>query len=593
MGKDEDGEFIEIYNNFTEEMDLTGWSLDDKIDAGSSPYFLSGKILAHEYQVFYYSETKIILNNDADEVNLINPQGEIISSVKYTNAPEGKSWGLLADKYQWLDNLTPGAKNTSPPKIVDFQASRNFIAYNKDAEIDFKVEAIAFDAQIEKIEISLPYPFPQKILVGEEWQYLENQINAPQEMQIEVLVTDSDDQVAIAKISLYFYEDFSSIVMNEIYPNPENGEEFIEIFNQSSLSKNLAYYQLDDGMGGSKPFIFSKEQTIPAWGYLVGYKSQTNIILNNDTDSARFIDPLGKVVAEINYTKTERGKSYNLFIDNFEKKWSWSALKTPGAKNEKIVYSQAIYISEILPNPIGKDEDGEFIEIYNSSNFIIDLSGWALDDEIGAGSNQYIFKDTIILPKSFLYILRSQNNIILNNDRDSVNLIDPDGKVVSSINYSATGKEGWSYSLILGNFFWTLEPTPGKENVLIQIEKKAIATVNPANSILNISQSEENTIIINDSSKIITEKIIVVKQSTNKILQITGDIVDYFIEPFLPKTAFASEQDKSILGAQTQKHFSNSRRFSIVRYVILSLFLIGIINLCKNLLFLIRLTRKE
>lgn len=38
-------------------------------------------------------------------------------------------------------------------------------------------------------------------------------------------------------------------------------------------------------------------------------------------------------------------------------------------------YPSGVFINEILPNPAGADETNEWIELYNSNNFVVDLSG--------------------------------------------------------------------------------------------------------------------------------------------------------------------------------------------------------------------------
>ncbi|MCX6784858.1 MAG: lamin tail domain-containing protein, partial [Candidatus Komeilibacteria bacterium] len=42
---------------------------------------------------------------------------------------------------------------------------------------------------------------------------------------------------------------------------------------------------------------------------------------------------------------------------------------------------QKIVISDLLPNPTGADEKGEFIELYNPNLMAIDLDGWKLQDQ--------------------------------------------------------------------------------------------------------------------------------------------------------------------------------------------------------------------
>ena len=43
-------------------------------------------------------------------------------------------------------------------------------------------------------------------------------------------------------------------------------------------------------------------------------------------------------------------------------------------------YSHAIVINELLPDPDGDDETGEFIELKNTGSETVDVSGWKLTD---------------------------------------------------------------------------------------------------------------------------------------------------------------------------------------------------------------------
>lgn len=122
---------------------------------------------------------------------------------------------------------------------------------------------------------------------------------------------------------------------------------------------------------------------------------------------------------------------------------------------------QDIVISELLPNPEGKDTEGEFIELYNPNNVSVDISGFELTD----GSKLYSI-NSVVLPAfgyhSFPY---SETGIALNNDSDSVWL--HAGFSGSSMNVIYDGaKEGQAYALSGNEFFWTLSPTPGAQNVI-------------------------------------------------------------------------------------------------------------------------------
>jgi len=128
------------------------------------------------------------------------------------------------------------------------------------------------------------------------------------------------------------------------------------------------------------------------------------------------------------------------------------------------VKPQQIIINEFIPNPEGKDEENEWIEIYNGSDSITDISGWQLDDEDG-GSKPFIFpENTLIAPKNYLVFSRQITKIALNNDKDSVRLLLAEGVVFQEINYEKP-KQGQSSARTDEGFVWSV-PTPGMANIV-------------------------------------------------------------------------------------------------------------------------------
>jgi len=122
-----------------------------------------------------------------------------------------------------------------------------------------------------------------------------------------------------------------------------------------------------------------------------------------------------------------------------------------------------ITINEFLPNPSGKDEEEEWIEIYNGADSISDISGWQLDDA-ASGSKAFVFpKNTFIAPKNYLVLSRQTTKIALNNDIDSVRLLMPDGIVFQEIKYEKP-PQGKSSARTEEGFVWS-EPTPGMANI--------------------------------------------------------------------------------------------------------------------------------
>jgi hypothetical protein len=130
------------------------------------------------------------------------------------------------------------------------------------------------------------------------------------------------------------------------------------------------------------------------------------------------------------------------------------------------IYSQSVIISEFIPNPKGPDTENEWIELFNQSDQIANLTGWQLDDQT-EGSQPFVFPvNSFIAPHQFLVLRRPITKLALNNDRDQVRLIYPDGSLASQVSYSGEKKEGFSIAFDGQDYFWTKIPTPGMANII-------------------------------------------------------------------------------------------------------------------------------
>lgn len=110
-------EWIELYNPLAEDVDISGYILDDLIGAGTAPYIIpSGTIIpANGFIVFYQSITNIGLNEAGDTVNYIHIDGTtIIDSFSYGSSTYDISYGRETDGgTSWItfDTPTPGLSN--------------------------------------------------------------------------------------------------------------------------------------------------------------------------------------------------------------------------------------------------------------------------------------------------------------------------------------------------------------------------------------------------------------------------------------------------------------------------------------------------
>lgn len=108
--------------------------------------------------------------------------------------------------------------------------------------------------------------------------------------------------------------------------------------------------------------------------------------------------------------------------------------------------SSPLQITEILPNPQGKDGNTEFIELTNLSNKPIDLKNYSLDDSEN-GSKPYKIPQMQIASGQALTFYKSETKIALNNTNDEARLFSPTGKLIDKLTYTKT-TEGKSLSII-------------------------------------------------------------------------------------------------------------------------------------------------
>jgi hypothetical protein len=127
-------------------------------------------------------------------------------------------------------------------------------------------------------------------------------------------------------------------------------------------------------------------------------------------------------------------------------------------------------ITELLPNPMGTgtDETDEFIELYNPNAKPFDLSGFVLQTG-STTKHSYTFPaGTSLPPSSFVAFYSADTGLSLSNTSGASDLLDPLGAVLSQTDAYGTAKDGQSWALAKGTWYWTLQATPGKANTIAQ-----------------------------------------------------------------------------------------------------------------------------
>ncbi len=299
--------------------------------------------------------------------------------------------------------------------------------------------------------------------------------------------------------------------IEEFLPNPTGSDtenEFIEIRNIGSAATSIEGWQIDDAEGGSKPYVIPSGTIVQPGELKVFWIKDTKISLNNNIDQVRILDPAGSEFSRTSYQNAPEGISYVFYSGD---EYKLTTQPTPGnnnvvsepkivdAKNSPTpsvqantvgVTSKKVYIYEVLANPEGPDEEGEFIEIMNTDTVRVSLAGWRLDDAEG-GSKPYAFPDTAVIePGGWLVIYRTESKLALNNGPDEVRLFDPNGLLVASFSYTEAS-EGASYNRMNnGKYVISSTLTPGKPNIITVQGQVAGITSQP----IPISQARSMTV---------------------------------------------------------------------------------------------------
>ena len=146
------------------------------------------------------------------------------------------------------------------------------------------------------------------------------------------------------------------------------------------------------------------------------------------------------------------------------------------------IYSQSIIISEF---------SNEWIEIFNQSDHVANLTNWQLKNQ-KASSSPFLFPaNSLMAPNQFLVLRQEITKIELDNDSDQIQLIYPDGSIGAEVSYLSEDKEIFCIAFDNDNYFWTKIPTPGSANIISRGIKNQKETFSSNNPEPDIKQTQE------------------------------------------------------------------------------------------------------
>jgi hypothetical protein len=142
----------------------------------------------------------------------------------------------------------------------------------------------------------------------------------------------------------------------------------------------------------------------------------------------------------------------------------------PSGGSSATAYSNAVVISELLPNPDGTDSGEEWIELGNPTDAAIDVAGWILDDESKTGtvgtSAYTLPAGTVISAKNYLALDLPEGSFALDNTGgDTLRLLWPNKQLATEVIYTGNAAEDTTYARKAdGTYAWTKLATKGSAN---------------------------------------------------------------------------------------------------------------------------------
>jgi hypothetical protein len=353
-GDDSEKEFIELKNLNNFDVDLTNWYLQD---SSNKKFKISSKIPKNGFLVIFRKHSKIALNNSNDCVKLFQPDGTLADSVCY-------SGGVLEDvsfarnekgEFEWTEILTPGKENkikrpNQKPKAKIFVEKEKILV---GEEIYFDASD-SFDPDGDNLKFLWDFGDGNK----KEGVYVLHSFLKPKKYKVTLKVEDERGAFDTASIKIevikkekkeknYSSETSNKLFISEIFPNPKgkDDQEFIEIFNPSEEEIDISNFILKDKT--KREFKIKEGTKISPKSFLVFWKKETKISLNNDGDEIEFLDSDKNLIDRVFYSKAPENFSLAR-KDNGE--LVWTKIITPGKSNE---------FSEKTEKEIEKEEEKE------------------------------------------------------------------------------------------------------------------------------------------------------------------------------------------------------------------------------------------
>lgn len=426
-------EFIELYNPSKDPVTLRDWVIRDASQSGRYT-FTDEVIPAKSYFVIDRTSFKFALNNTGGEtVSLIAPNARTIATISYNNSRKGRSLNTHPEQWYWT-KPTPGKKNADNPLAKHYpHITINEILPNpaSDESTDEYIElynpsdktvSLGGWALSDSSKTGL-YVFPEQIRIKARTYY-----TIYRKDYSFALNNSGGEAVSLLAPN-------TKVMSSVYYESAREGVSYNFTGSEWRWSKHLTPWRAN---------IFNSLPKITH--FKVDKRAYRDVYVNFQVKA----DDADREELKVRWSFGDERKSY---------KWKTRHKYTKAGKYRASVRIQdgseevtkdfvvdvtkyprhKVNITEILPNPAGKDTEGEYILVQNDSNKKVRLHGWSV--ATGATKkkliNHPIREKITVRSQESERIGRAHAAITLPNKGGVVELRRPDGSVADRVTYQS------------------------------------------------------------------------------------------------------------------------------------------------------------
>ena len=368
-------EFIELYNQTDQPVDITGWQLRiSTISAPDSTSLLTDVAAVDDQPILLDGKTHFVLK-------LATAATEIIANQTYTTpltktdktlalfAPNWQSCQLEAqDVVAWsAEANAEKTRGEGRPLAISESKDRLIVRYIDDAGEYLDTDDNLADFVLENVESGAD---ELAVAVGATPGFINTDL-APQRVETE----DFGAPSALASLPLgdcgvpgetpesppstndpgngdndpgsgQEQEEAPPVIpagnvglkppqLSELLPNPASpqadaDDEYVELYNPNDQPFDLSNYILEAGLITKHRFVFTEATILAPRSFVAFFSVDTRLTLSNTSGQVRIIDPLGDVMVETDrYDSAKAGQAW-LLANGV---WQWTTKPTPNGIN--------------------------------------------------------------------------------------------------------------------------------------------------------------------------------------------------------------------------------------------------------------------